>query len=657
VFFLAGDKRPLKGSHGHKDATADPAKIQRLFQKHPGGVGIGAPVPEGEFVVDIDPRSGGDEMLAGLIKEHGPLPATVTTLSGGKDGGQHLRFRLPPGVWVNSRHNKLGQGLDVKAAGQGYVVLPPSPHPSGGIYRWRPFCSPEEQAVAEAPAWMLDLLTREKPREAGKEGKGSGKNYSEWLKGIPQGEPGGRDFFIYQFACRLRRDSVPYDGAKVLVLEAARNCRPAYEASRAVEKLERAFKFPEGDSDSPTDDREWSAFVAGADTWPEQAEPGLVGTAEADWEPEAGDGGPAVRSAGGNTGDPASRPPGPAAFLRAEPRNLIRLVTDFPTLNAATRGGIPTGIVFSVIGAPHTGKTAILSQLALRAASEGYLVVALFKDEGRFAASVRLGQQLGLDRTRLENQDPRELDDFDSAMLDRSLVTPDADSEDWTLEKTIRWAEAEAGATGKTLLLLTDSIQSVYAECAENRRALREEIEAKMRLLEGAAKRGALCVVTSEMNRSAYKNKDTAENTKGIAAGAEGRAIEYVSRLIITLEGDAEKVITAQIEKNSPGGKRPILSLKFDPATARFREIREEEAEELADEVRRKEEEARDAKLRDGIRRALSKHTELNARGLSKEVGGRREALAEVRDEMVAAGQILERVEGQAKFYRRADIQ
>jgi Bifunctional DNA primase/polymerase, N-terminal/AAA domain len=304
VFFLAGDKRPLKGSHGHLDATADPDELRKLFHKHPGGIGIGAPVPAGEFVLDIDPRSGGDKSLDLLIREYGPLPPTVTTLSGGKDGGQHLRFRLPPGEAVSSRHNKLGPGLDVKAAGQGYVVLPPSPHQSGRVYRWKPFCDPESQAVAEAPAWMVELL-KEKPRRAGESTR---KLQSEWLAGIPQGEPGGRDWFIYQSACSLRARSTPYDEARALILEAARNCRPPYEEKRALEKLDGAWKkFPAGGS-SPTltDDREWEKFI-GAAVWPEEADPGLVGERLDDWEPEPATGQPATETSTPNNLRPEIR--------------------------------------------------------------------------------------------------------------------------------------------------------------------------------------------------------------------------------------------------------------------------------------------------------------------------------------------------------------
>lgn len=348
--------------------------------------------------------------------------------------------------------------------------------------------------------------------------------------------------------------------------------------------------------------------------------------------------------------DAPEHPPTPAEYLRDEPRNLVRLRTYIPTLDRATRGGIPTGIVTAIVGAPHTGKTALVSQVMISAASEGYLTVGLLKDEGRFAGSVRIGQQLGLDRGRLENQEPEEIDQLAEALIERAVYLPDADSPAWTLEATINWIEAKAGNGPR--LLAVDSIQSVHAECAENAKTTREAIEAKMRLLERFAKRGGMVLITSEMNRSAYRNKDASENIDGIASGAESRAIEYVSRLLVTLEGDAEEVITAVVKKNSPGGVRPIMRLKFDKASARFRELSEADAEAMTDERRAAEETIRRAKTKEKILKALRGGREIRgSRALYKAAGGRSVDVDDVRDEMLEAGVIVARLDGKATVY------
>jgi hypothetical protein len=47
--------------------------------------------------------------------------------------------------------------LDLKADG-GYVLLPPSLHPSGRCYTWEVSCHPDEVPIAVMPDWLLDML-------------------------------------------------------------------------------------------------------------------------------------------------------------------------------------------------------------------------------------------------------------------------------------------------------------------------------------------------------------------------------------------------------------------------------------------------------------------------------------------------------------------
>ena len=69
-----------------------------------------------------------------LVVRYGEqLRQTLTCLTGG--GGTHYYFTAPAGIAVVEGANKLGPGVDVKAAG-GYVLLPPSIHISGRRYTW-----------------------------------------------------------------------------------------------------------------------------------------------------------------------------------------------------------------------------------------------------------------------------------------------------------------------------------------------------------------------------------------------------------------------------------------------------------------------------------------------------------------------------------------
>lgn len=147
VFPVRG-KIPRTG-HGVKDATTDAARIEAWWAEYPAaGIGGATGSPCGSWVLDID----GDEgrrSLAKLEAAHGNLPPTLTCRTGG--GGEHRWWRMPGDRPVGNRAGVV-PSIDVRGTG-GYVVLPPSPHPSGATYQ---LVLVEE--IAEAPRWLLDLV-------------------------------------------------------------------------------------------------------------------------------------------------------------------------------------------------------------------------------------------------------------------------------------------------------------------------------------------------------------------------------------------------------------------------------------------------------------------------------------------------------------------
>ncbi len=151
VFPCATDKRPLVKDWPHV-ATTDEVQIRRWWAHDPRA-SIGCPTgPDmGAFVLDVDLPEG-PATLAALESEHGALPPTMEQMTGG--GGRQLFFRWIEGREVKNSAGKLGVGLDVRGAG-GYVILPPSGHPSGGRYAWK---NSKGTPLAEAPAWLLDLV-------------------------------------------------------------------------------------------------------------------------------------------------------------------------------------------------------------------------------------------------------------------------------------------------------------------------------------------------------------------------------------------------------------------------------------------------------------------------------------------------------------------
>ena len=95
------------------DATSDLGTIGQWWGVLYPGANIGARVPRNVFALDVDPRSGGHESLAALILDHGPLPETLTTISGRCDGGGHYFYRTPLGPLKAKR---LGPGIDLKTS-------------------------------------------------------------------------------------------------------------------------------------------------------------------------------------------------------------------------------------------------------------------------------------------------------------------------------------------------------------------------------------------------------------------------------------------------------------------------------------------------------------------------------------------------------------
>jgi hypothetical protein len=147
----AGGKRPLLAWLEFQQRVAEPGEIASWFARWPdANVGIVTGQVSKLLVVDVDPQHDGIQSLVALEREHGTLPRTIEVHTGG--GGRHLYFAYPP-LRVPNRVG-IRPGIDLRCDG-GYVVAPPSVHPSGGRYRWLAGQGPEDLPAAVLPAWFL----------------------------------------------------------------------------------------------------------------------------------------------------------------------------------------------------------------------------------------------------------------------------------------------------------------------------------------------------------------------------------------------------------------------------------------------------------------------------------------------------------------------
>jgi hypothetical protein len=135
-------KSPLT-THGFKDATTDPMRIRRWWNRWPeANIAVPTGQVSGFIALDVDGELGW-ESLHDLEREHGLLPRTSSVCT--PRGGQHFYF-LWPGYPVKNTTG-IAPGLDVRGDG-GYVLVPPS-RTLDGAYRWDEVCPP-----ARMPEWV-----------------------------------------------------------------------------------------------------------------------------------------------------------------------------------------------------------------------------------------------------------------------------------------------------------------------------------------------------------------------------------------------------------------------------------------------------------------------------------------------------------------------
>ena len=226
---------------GFKDATTNETTIRGWWAETPlAGIGMPTGAPSGIDVLDVDPKNGGEVSFNALDFE---IPKdTPRSITGG--GGYHFFFAHSadsPATAPGFRN-----GLDWKAEG-GYVVLPPSIHPSGKRYAWT--LSLLDGKLRPPPADLVTIITG---RKANKPRLSSGVNGPP----IPQGE---MQTTLFRIAAASRRFGLDED----LILEHLRRvnksrCGGLFEDDRIAEIARRMDRYepdPKVERSMPTKTR------------------------------------------------------------------------------------------------------------------------------------------------------------------------------------------------------------------------------------------------------------------------------------------------------------------------------------------------------------------------------------------------------------------
>lgn len=237
------DKRPLIVWEPLQSSRPSAEVVTAWFSRWPdANIGIVTGEISNLIVLDIDPKHGGNSSLDRLERQFGQLPETIEAITGGE--GRHLYFAHPGGLIRN--RTGLAQGVDLRGDG-GYIVAPPSVHPSGRPYVWAAGRSPEDIALAALPRWILPPSGGARPR----------RTLSDWRRLVHDGVPEGqRNSSIASLAGHLLWHQV--DPEVVLELLLAWNrlrCQPPLEDAEVAQVVSNIVRLHFNESaGGPPDD-------------------------------------------------------------------------------------------------------------------------------------------------------------------------------------------------------------------------------------------------------------------------------------------------------------------------------------------------------------------------------------------------------------------
>lgn len=238
----AGGKQPLVAWRTFQSKRPTPDEVRDWFEQWPvANVGIVTGQISNLVVLDVDRAHHGEDSLADLVARFGPLPATVTALSGG--GGRHYYFAATADPQPLRSRVGLTEGIDIRAEG-GVVVAPPSRHASGGRYQW--ITAPSDtMSPAPIPRWLVNLVRNPRPH--------AGHGVHHWRRIAAEGVgEGARNSTIASFTGHLLWCGVDPEVIKELLLCWNRvRARPPLddeEVLRTIESIRRTHERDHADT-------------------------------------------------------------------------------------------------------------------------------------------------------------------------------------------------------------------------------------------------------------------------------------------------------------------------------------------------------------------------------------------------------------------------
>lgn len=192
------DKRPYMTNWLQYQKTRADRNLVTSWFSSLSNAGVGLVTGRISGVVVLDVEHDCPIPIEDILRKY---PTGMISKSGG--GGRHLFYNYPQGVGRISNRVRIFEGADLRADG-GFIVLPPTLHPSGGRYEWL-----RRGPMGAFPRELLDMQSRPKAQE------GDGW-ITEALRGVSEG---GRNDTCARLAGYFFKKGVNSDIVEALLLE------------------------------------------------------------------------------------------------------------------------------------------------------------------------------------------------------------------------------------------------------------------------------------------------------------------------------------------------------------------------------------------------------------------------------------------------------
>jgi len=550
---------------GVKDASLDPEQIRKWWERTPDA-NVGMRMPPGKVVVDFDPYEPGVPERLAEFRE--TAPATLEQSSGAD--GAHFIFSAPEDTAFGSKYD--GQsGVDIIHNAYRYIVAAPSNHWTGGVYRWVADCE-----VAKAPAEILarckrgaQKLSKAKTLPASGARGNKYANLSaasqpafakqcpatvdpeawavQLAKTMPPAIANGEEGCTEDGHVTLQRAAVSLTVGLGIDVEKALAILWEHYNPRCVHPWEEGADGKDGEAD-------FERTVRAATG--EGKEPGYLLKNVPEAEAEAEITAPTTsydRLAKRTDEKPEALPTGIPAFDRQ-----------------LAFGGIPKNKRVVIGGAPDAGKTSLALQIAEHWASLGVAVAWNAVDEDLDDIDTRRAQSIGIPRVQAQAKlSPEALAKFKRELGGHTFDIFENEPIDKVIQSMAeRYPDRQRGVFG-------DSLQTICSTKSLEAKSPRERIDDIIQDVKTTQlTHPAWVVLTTELNRNAYRNRDQADNIDPMAAGKESGGIEYAAGMFLVLRSEEGGVVSVEIPKCKFGTKKPFkMRLNFD--NMRFAEVPE----------------------------------------------------------------------------------